>query len=156
MEEIVEYNYTAEFLKQVSRELLLPRLRRLLALIAIISLALILAMGGITGFVWGVWLTLGLILIGIIMGYRKQAVEQAKSLHQTVTLTFSEDSVTYDGVDHISIVKWRKFHSIKKFKSAWLLFYSDNSYVAIPTDVLSNSAKALIDKKMAENHAPIP
>ncbi len=155
MDETVKYNYTEEFLKRVSRELLLPRLGRMLAVIVIISLVLMLAMGGITGFVSGAWFILGLLLIGIILGYKKQVVEQAKSLHPTVTLTFNEDGITFDNVDHISIVKWRKFHSIKKLKSAWLLGYSGDSYVPIPTDVLSNSIKALIDKKMAENHARI-
>ncbi len=155
MDEIVKYTYTEEFLKRASREILLPRLGRLLAVIVTISLALILAMGGITGFVLGAWFILGPFLMGMILRYKMQLVEQAKSPHQMVTLTFNEDGITFDNVDYIAIVKWRRFHSIKKLKSAWLLFYSGDSYVAIPADVLSNSIKALIDKKMAENHARI-
>jgi len=155
MEEIIEYKYSPEFVKKVYREYWLRKIGVAFALSALLaSFGLISFLRGNRGIFEGVVLTLfALYLITIVRG-EKQAEKQAKALpNPTITVTFNDEGITFDNVDHISIVKWRRFESITKLKSAWLFFiYSRDTYTAIPTALISNSIKVLIEKKMAENH----
>lgn len=155
MEEIIKYKYSSEFVKKVYREYWLRKigvafaLSTLFALFGIISL-----LRGNKGIVEGIVLTLFALYVIQIVRDEKQAEKQAKTLpNQMITVTFNDDGVTFDNVDHISIVKWRRFESIIKLISAWLFFiYSRDTYTAIPATLITNSIKALIEKKMSENH----
>jgi hypothetical protein len=155
MDEVVEYKYTPEFIKKVSREFLIQRMGLPFALSVLLGLygAISLILGN-KGFFQGVVLTLFAVYVFSWLNYEKQAVEQARSLpNQVMIVTFNDEGITYNSVDHISIVKWRRFQSVKKLKSAWLFFiYSNNNYTAIPTGLINDSIKALIEKKMSENH----
>lgn len=158
MDETIEYKYSPKFTKEVSREFLLKRMGAafvfsiLLGLYGIISLLF-----GNTGFFEGVALTLFIIYVFNWFRLEKQAVEQAKSLpNESIAVTFNDDGITFNNIDHFSTVKWRRFHSVTKLKSAWLFFtYSNSNYTAIPSNLINASLKALIEKKMAENHKPI-
>jgi hypothetical protein len=155
MNETVEYEYTPEFVRKVSGEFLWRTMGLPFGLSALLAVfALISVLRGNKGFVEGVLITQFALLVLIVINYVKQAWKQAKSsLGRSVTVNFDDDGITFNSIDHLATVKWRRFHSITKLNSAWLFsIYGGSDYTAIPADHLNTPIKALIEKKMAENN----
>jgi hypothetical protein len=154
MNEIVEYKHTPEFARKVSREFFLRRLGVIFVVLLLVSLYLIFLSEINKGFLWG--LAISSVAIGSIYALfsEKSAAEKAKLLpHPIVTITFNDEGITTDNVGHTSVINWQRLRSVMKLKSAWVFVVQDeNFYIAVPAEVMSNSAKAFIERKMVENH----
>jgi hypothetical protein len=153
MEEILEYKHTPQFARRVSREFFLRRLGGVFIVLLLAQLYLILVSEINKSFLWG--LAISSATIGIIYALisENKAAEKAKLLsNPVVTVTLNDEGITTDKVGQISTLKWQSLRNVMKLKSAWVFIpHNENFYVAIPADVINNSAKAFVERKMVEN-----
>lgn len=154
MNETIEYNYSVEFAKKITREYIWRTMGGTLILSAVLGIVGTMALlSDNTHFFVGVALTVSILYIGRVINYERSAVAYAKTRpNQLITVAFDDDGMTYNGTDFTSIVKWGKFQSVTKLKSAWL-FSTDgaNNYAAIPSALITDTIRTLIEKKIEEN-----
>jgi hypothetical protein len=157
MDEVIEYRYTPEFVRKVYREYWFQKSAGWFVVATLGGLYLLYGLFG-NNPVWeGVFVTLFVLYVVAIVYAERRVVKQAKtSPDRLVTVTFNDESITLADIDFTFRVKWQKLQSVTMLKNAWLFYiYSNGNYLAVPSDAISDSVRALIERKMAENHRSI-
>ena len=151
--ETVHYAFSPEFMKTVSREYLIKTRGLIYAFIVLFTLiALVLMVFEGNAFFIGAFVMFGIFEILTYRNVQRRAVKNASTLYdQSMSVTFGDEGVTFDNPDIVTIIKWRRIHSVTRLKSAWLFAtFSESNYYVVPTSLITDSIKLLIETKMNE------
>ena len=151
--ETVHYAFSPEFMKTVSREYLIKTRGLIYAFIVLFTLiALLLMVFEGNAFFTGAFVMFGIFEILTYRNVQRRAVKNASTLYdQSMSATFGDEGVTFDNPDIVTIIKWRRIHSVTRLKSAWLFAtFSESNYYVVPTSLITDSIKILIETKMNE------
>ena len=151
--ETVHYAFSPEFMKTVSREYLIKTRGLIYAFIVLFTLiALVLMVFEGNAFFIGAFVMFGIFEILTYRNVQRRAVKNASTLYdQSMSATFGDEGVTFDNPDIVTIIKWRRIHSVTRLKSAWLFAtFSESNYYVVPTSLITDSIKILIETKMNE------
>ena len=83
----------------------------------------------------------GIFEIFTLCNIQQRAVENASSLQDhSMSVTFADEGVTFDNPDIVSIIKWRRIHSIARLTNAWLFTtFSGSNFYAVPTSLITDT-----------------
>lgn len=68
---------------------------------------------------------------------------------------FSEDTFYCECGPSKSDFQWNMFHKLRRTRDIWLLYLSSNTYVVLPTKILTEDIKQLVERKLVENNIKI-
>lgn len=75
---------------------------------------------------------------------------------RSVMVKFDDEGITFQTIDHTSVIKWQRVKQILKLNEAWLFFiYSSNAYSMVPTLLLDKELKVFIEQKIIEHGGQI-
>ncbi|MFG0332493.1 MAG: YcxB family protein [Maioricimonas sp. JB049] len=93
----------------------------------------------------------GLVLLAWVNVYVRSDAAFRSMPDPAVTIRLDEATITFETSEHTSVMKWSRIRQVWRFPDVWLFFsYGKGAYTLIPTDVLTDDAKALIERRVTD------
>lgn len=154
----VTFDYSPELVKQVTGRFIIRQIMRTSILVIAIGLSgIITLIAGDRGLFQGASITLFVGYFLLWFKYYRDAIQIAnETINRSITVNFDDEAVTFQSIDHTSIIKWQRIKKIQKLNEAWLFYiYSDNNYTMVPTSLLNEELKVFIEQKIIEHRGQI-
>ncbi|QDU40456.1 hypothetical protein Mal4_48130 [Maioricimonas rarisocia] len=98
----------------------------------------------VTGLVAG-----GLVLLAWVNVYLRSDAAFRSMPDPAVTVRLDEETITFETSEHTSVMKWSRIRQVWRFPDVWLFFsYGGGAYTLIPTEMLTDGAKELIERRV--------